>query len=483
MGLAPDATSAAIGDHTWARFVLDLQRALPDVQFRRATDVTGPLRVVKDAAEIAALRAAATWSTTSRRRCATRPFAGRTELDVHRELVERMLEGGHERANFAIVAAGPNAASPHHDPSDRVIVDGDVVLCDFGGTMHGYCSDITRMFVVGEADAEVREAYEVLVAAQEAGVQAATVGTPCEAVDAAARAVITDAGYGDYFVHRTGHGIGIEAHEDPYVVVGQRDAAGRRARVQRRAGHLRAGSLRAAARGHRGRDRRRPRAPQPRATRSRGRRLDRCSSTSRRLLAQWATGGLLFCWVTTRRREVGIGYGWLLRISYGVMAILSVVSGAGDDGDRRADPQRGDRARWRSPRAWRCSSRTCAGPRVCAGSRRRGERRSGAGRGDDAAGSIPTTITNRCRSSIPVLDLLAPVLGVVGLLGAASFVGGDYALSLARLVVGACSSVPCTDAMLLGHWYLVQPGLGRDPIKEMVKAVACALAASSSSST
>ena len=89
-----------------------------------------------------------------------RPFAGRTELDVHRELVERMLEGGHERANFAIVAAGANAASPHHDPSDRVIERGDVVLCDFGGTMHGYCSDITRMFVVGDVDPEVRDAYD-----------------------------------------------------------------------------------------------------------------------------------------------------------------------------------------------------------------------------------------------------------------------------------------------------------------------------------
>jgi Xaa-Pro aminopeptidase len=221
-GVDPDATSAAIGDHTWARFVLDLQRALPDVEFLRATHVTGPLRVVKDAPEIAALRAAAEVVDDVARVMRERPFAGRTELDVHRELVERMLEGGHERANFAIVAAGANAASPHHDPSDRVIERGDVVLCDFGGTMHGYCSDITRMFVVGDVDPEVRDAYDVLVAAQEAGVQAATVGTSCEAVDAAARAVITDAGYGEYFVHRTGHGIGTEAHEDPYVVAGNR---------------------------------------------------------------------------------------------------------------------------------------------------------------------------------------------------------------------------------------------------------------------
>src|SRR6185295_5415990 len=143
----------------------------------------------------------------------TEPFGGRREIDVHNELVERMLEAGHERANFAIVAAAANAASPHHEPSTRVIDDGDVVLCDFGGTMDGYCSDITRMFVVGEPTPEVRDTYAVLVEAQEAGVRAATVGTSCADVDSAARRVIADAGFGDRFVHRTGHGIGTEAHE------------------------------------------------------------------------------------------------------------------------------------------------------------------------------------------------------------------------------------------------------------------------------
>lgn len=218
--LVPPASTAAIGDHTWARFVLDLQDALPEVRFRRAVDVTGPLRIVKDAAEIEALRAAARVVDDVAAVMRERPFSGRTELDVHRELVERMLEGGHERANFAIVATGPNAASPHHDPTGRVIVPGDVVLCDFGGTMHGYCSDITRMFAVGSPAPEVREAYAVLREAQEAGVESATVGTRCEDVDAATRRVIVDAGYGEYFVHRTGHGIGTEAHEDPYVVAG-----------------------------------------------------------------------------------------------------------------------------------------------------------------------------------------------------------------------------------------------------------------------
>ena len=149
-----------------------------------------------------------------------RPFAGRTEIDVHRELVDRMLELGHQHANFAIVGAADHAASPHHEPGARVIADDDVVLCDFGGSMNGYCSDITRMFHVGTPPAEVADTYAVLQEAQEAAVCAARVGTSCEAVDAAARSIIAAAGFGDRFIHRTGHGIGVEAHEDPYIVAG-----------------------------------------------------------------------------------------------------------------------------------------------------------------------------------------------------------------------------------------------------------------------
>ena len=212
---------AAIGDHTWARFVLDLQRALPGTSFVRASEVTAPIRMLKDAAEIAALQRAAEAVDVIAAEMRAWPFAGRTELDLHRELVERMLALGHERANFAIVAAAEHAASPHHEPSpERVIRVGDIVLCDFGGTMRGYCSDITRMFHVGEPPAELRDVYDVLVQAQEAGVRAARVGTRCEDVDAAARGVIAGAGYGEYFVHRVGHGIGTEAHEDPYMVAG-----------------------------------------------------------------------------------------------------------------------------------------------------------------------------------------------------------------------------------------------------------------------
>jgi len=219
-GLVGNARGLAIGDHTWARFDIDLQRELPGRGWSRASEVVGPLRAVKDAAEIEALGAAAHAVDEIAGEMRERPFAGRTELDVHREIADRIVERGHERVNFAIVGSGPNGASPHHDASDRVIEPGDVVVCDFGGTMRGYCSDITRVFSVGEPPAEVRDAYEVLREAQEAAVAAATVGTPCEEVDAAARRIIDAAGLGARFIHRTGHGIGLDAHEDPYIVAG-----------------------------------------------------------------------------------------------------------------------------------------------------------------------------------------------------------------------------------------------------------------------
>jgi Xaa-Pro aminopeptidase len=218
--LAGAPSTAAIGDHTWARFLLDLQRALPHTSFRKASEVTAALRMVKDATEVDALRAAARAVDGIVVEMRSRPFAGRTETDVHRELVERMLDAGHERANFAIVGSGPNGASPHHEAGTRVIEPGDVVVCDFGGSMRHYCSDITRLFVVGEASPEVRDTYAVLTSAQEEAVRAARVGTTGEEVDGAARRIISEAGFGDRFIHRTGHGIGVETHEEPYIVAG-----------------------------------------------------------------------------------------------------------------------------------------------------------------------------------------------------------------------------------------------------------------------
>ena len=189
--------------------------------------VTGPLRAVKEPAEVEALRraAAAVDRIAADLQAGKIPLAGRTEAEVSADLGRRIVDEGHQHVNFAIVAAGENAASPHHEAGGRVIRPGEVVLCDFGGTMLddegvGWCSDITRCVHVGEPPAEVAEAYAVLHEAQRAAAAAAVVGTSCEEVDAAARDVIADAGYGDRFIHRTGHGIGVEEHEDPYIVSG-----------------------------------------------------------------------------------------------------------------------------------------------------------------------------------------------------------------------------------------------------------------------
>jgi Xaa-Pro aminopeptidase len=222
--LAGRPATAAIGDHTWARFLVDLIGHLPATTFRRANEVIGPIRMRKDSAEIAALQAAGAAADRVATQLQTGGIAlvGRTEAEVSADISGRLLAEGHDKVNFAIVGAGENAASPHHHAGDRRIQAGEVVLCDFGGTMDGYCSDITRCVSLGEPPAEIAEAYAVLHEAQQAAVQAAVVGTPCEDVDATAREIIAAAGYGEGFFHRTGHGIGMEEHEDPYIVSGNR---------------------------------------------------------------------------------------------------------------------------------------------------------------------------------------------------------------------------------------------------------------------
>ena len=147
-------------------------------------------------------------------------FAGHTETEVARYLAALTVEEGHDEAEFTIVASGPNGASPHHHPGDRVIEVGDLVVCDFGGRHSGYYSDSTRTFVVGEPGADQTEVHEVVRAANEAGREAIAPGVPCQEIDRAARKVVDDAGFGEYFIHRTGHGIGLEVHEHPYIVEG-----------------------------------------------------------------------------------------------------------------------------------------------------------------------------------------------------------------------------------------------------------------------
>jgi Xaa-Pro aminopeptidase len=215
----------AISDRTWATFLLGLQVELPRSTWMTASKVTGALRAVKDAEEVAALRraAAAADRVAADLMSGRIPLIGRTEADVSRELGERLREEGHDAVNFAIVGSGPNSASPHHEPGPRVIGADEAVVCDFGGTLDGYCSDITRTVFTGDPPTDFRDLYAVLAGAQAAAVDAARVGTPCHDVDAVARDLIADAGYGPYFIHRTGHGIGLEEHEDPYLVSGNRE--------------------------------------------------------------------------------------------------------------------------------------------------------------------------------------------------------------------------------------------------------------------
>jgi Xaa-Pro aminopeptidase len=209
----------AVGDQLWSSFLLRLQAALPRADFTLASAVTRPLRMVKDAAEVAALARVAAAADQVVSGLPELRWAGRSERDVARELDRRVREV-HDETLFVIVGAGPGSASPHHEPGDRVIRPGDAVVVDIGGSLDGYCSDTTRTLVVGEPPAGFPELYEVLQAAQEAGCAAVRPGVPAEAVDAACREPIAAAGYGERFLHRTGHGIGLEAHEDPYIVAG-----------------------------------------------------------------------------------------------------------------------------------------------------------------------------------------------------------------------------------------------------------------------
>jgi Xaa-Pro aminopeptidase len=226
--LAGPAETVAIGDHMWSGFLVDLLSAMPNTSFVRASTVTSPIRSIKDASEIERLRqaGAAVDRIAGRLQRGEIELVGRTEAEVSAELGRQILAEGHGRVNFAIVASGENSASPHHHAGTRVIQANEPVLCDFGGTYFGedgvgYCSDITRNVWTGDRpDREYLEAYAVLHEAQAAAVRAATVGTPAEQVDRAARQRLVDAGFGSFFVHRTGHGIGVDAHEDPYIVEG-----------------------------------------------------------------------------------------------------------------------------------------------------------------------------------------------------------------------------------------------------------------------
>jgi Xaa-Pro aminopeptidase len=214
-----------VSDRLWATFLLRLQSVVPDAAFGLASAVLSPLRAIKDADEISLLREAAHAADRTVEAIAAGRLVGRTEADVAREVRERLVADGHDDASFWIVASGPNSASPHHSPADRVIQAGEPIVLDIGGTVAGYCSDTTRtIWVTGDAyirpTDEYTKLYDTLQRAQAASTAAVKPGIECQEIDRAARQVIAEAGMGDLFIHRTGHGIGLEGHEDPYMVEG-----------------------------------------------------------------------------------------------------------------------------------------------------------------------------------------------------------------------------------------------------------------------
>ncbi|MFJ6389858.1 aminopeptidase P family protein [Streptomyces sp. NPDC091972] len=210
-----------ISDNAWAMHLLGLQKALPGTSYASLTEALPMLRAVKDAAELELLAAAGAAADAAFEEIRKVRFGGRRESEVAADLADLLRRFGHSQVDFTIVASGPNGANPHHEVGDRVIGRGDMVVLDFGGLKDGYGSDTSRTVHVGEPTDEERRVHDLVRAAQEAGFRAVRPGVPCQEVDRAARAVIADAGYGEYFIHRTGHGIGVTTHEPPYMIEGE----------------------------------------------------------------------------------------------------------------------------------------------------------------------------------------------------------------------------------------------------------------------
>lgn len=205
-------------DQMWSRFVLQLVALLDPAELVDASPAIGAVRRIKQRDEVDRLRAAAAAADQAMRAITAERLSGRSEAAVSRRINELLLAAGHDSADFAIVGSGPNSASPHHEPGERVIEAGDAVVLDIGGMRAGYCSDTTRTAFVGEPPPDFAALYEVLRLAQAAACAAVAPGVPARDIDRAARGIIDEAGYGDAFFHRTGHGIGMEVHEEPYIV-------------------------------------------------------------------------------------------------------------------------------------------------------------------------------------------------------------------------------------------------------------------------
>ena len=210
-----------ISDNAWALHLLALRKLLPDSSYASLTEALPMLRAVKDAAELERLAAAGAAADATYEQILKVRFSGRRESDVAADLAALLMEHGHSQVDFTVVGSGPNGANPHHEAGDRTIEGGDMVVLDFGGLMHGYGSDTSRTVHVGEPTAEEQRVHDVVREAQEAGCRAVRPGVACQEIDRAARAVITEFGYGERFIHRTGHGIGVTTHEPPYMIEGE----------------------------------------------------------------------------------------------------------------------------------------------------------------------------------------------------------------------------------------------------------------------
>ncbi|MEV8064770.1 aminopeptidase P family protein [Streptomyces sp. NPDC085995] len=210
-----------ISDNAWAMHLLGLQQTLPGTAYTSLTTALPMLRAVKDAAELELMAAAAAAADATFEEIRKVPFSGRRESEIGAELAGLLRLFGHSQVDFTIVGSGPNGANPHHEMGDRVIERGDMVVLDFGGLKDGYGSDTTRTVHVGEPTDEERRVHDIVREAQEAGFRAVRPGVACQEIDRAARAVIAEAGYGEYFIHRTGHGIGVTTHEPPYMIEGE----------------------------------------------------------------------------------------------------------------------------------------------------------------------------------------------------------------------------------------------------------------------
>jgi Xaa-Pro aminopeptidase len=218
--LVGEADRVACSDRMWASHLLRLQQATGETRYESASAVLGTLRAVKDRRERSLLKRAARYADEAFARVIQQRLETRTERDVAGLLADLLLETGNDEVAFTIVGAGPNGASPHHEPTGREIHAGDAVVMDFGGRTGGYCSDISRTVMVGKPSWDVRRVFDIVREAQEEAFLAVAPGVPAEEVDRAARRVIDREGHGELFLHRTGHGIGLEEHERPYIVEG-----------------------------------------------------------------------------------------------------------------------------------------------------------------------------------------------------------------------------------------------------------------------